>query len=70
MSEPEVVVRLTASEAAVLWEFLCRFVDSDRLVIEDQAEQQALCNLQCVFEKTDKVTWPPLAQARARLRHE
>ena len=50
MSSP-VTLRLTSDEALVLFEFLSRFSDDDRLKIEDQAEQRALWNLQCLLEE-------------------
>jgi hypothetical protein len=49
----EIHISLTADEAVVLFEFLRRFSDSDpsELTLIDQAEQRALWNLCCVFEK-------------------
>ncbi|MEM1355686.1 MAG: hypothetical protein AAGC44_12750 [Planctomycetota bacterium] len=44
-------IELTHDEALVVFDFLTRFSDTDQLQIEDQAEQRALRNLQCVFEK-------------------
>jgi hypothetical protein len=55
-------------EAVVLNEFLCRFSETDHLTIEDQAEQQALWNLQCLFEKVGIPERPSLDDARAVLR--
>ena len=46
----DVTVRLNANEALVLFEFLTRYSDEDRLEILDQAEQRALWNLQCSLE--------------------
>lgn len=70
MSESEVVIRVTVSEAVVLDEFLRRYSETDRLTIEDQAEQQALWNLQCLLEKSGNPGWPSLDHARAVLRGE
>lgn len=70
MPEPEIVIRLTLDEAAVLGEFLRRYSDTDLLAIEDQAEQQALWNLQCLFEKLPDRNFPSLDRARAALRGE
>jgi hypothetical protein len=50
MGEP-VRVALTGDEALVLFEFLARYVESDAIVIEDQAEQRALWNLLGLLEK-------------------
>ncbi|GIU50345.1 hypothetical protein TUM4438_35970 [Shewanella sairae] len=48
----QVELKLTEDEAWVLFEFVRRFSDSDKLDIEDQAEQRALWNLCCTFETT------------------
>ncbi len=42
---------ITHDEAIVLWNLLRRYSSEDVFVIEDQAEQRALWNLECVFEK-------------------
>ncbi len=68
--EREIVIRLTSEEAVVLDEFLRRFSDTDQLTIADQAEIQALWNLQCLFEKSWNPDWPSLEQARATVRGE
>src|SRR5437762_36113 len=68
MDDPEVVVRLTVPEAVVLDAMLRRYSETDRLDIADQAEQRALWNLQCVFEKLGDPSWPSLEEARAMLR--
>jgi hypothetical protein len=68
MPHPEVVIRLTVPEAVVLDAFLRRYSETDRLVIADQAEQRALWNLQCLFEKVGDPSWPSLEEARAALR--
>lgn len=71
----EVQITLTADEALVLFEFLSRYSDLEDLNIVDQAEQRALWNLCCIFEK--KLVTPfnmeyaqALSAARARLRDE
>jgi hypothetical protein len=71
----DVTVTLTADEAVVLFEFLQRFSTTDKLTIEDQAEERALWNLCCVFEKTLVVPFEAsyqeaLTAARDRLRDE
>jgi hypothetical protein len=71
----EVTINLTNDEALVLFEFLSRFSDKDRLSIKDQAEQRALWNLTCLFEKTlsepFSTEWPQIIEgARSRLRDE
>jgi len=45
-------LKLTEDEAWVLFEFVRRFSDTDRLSIEDQSEERALWNLCCTFEKS------------------
>ncbi|WP_127559257.1 hypothetical protein [Saccharospirillum alexandrii] len=71
----EVEIRLTKDEALVLFEFLSRFSNEDKLSIQDQAEARALWNLTCVFEKTlaepFSVDWNEIVErARDRLRDE
>jgi hypothetical protein len=71
----EVDIKLTKDEALVLFEFLSRFSDEDRLSIKDQAEQRALWNLTCLFEKAlvepFSENWPEIiSSARKRLRDE
>jgi hypothetical protein len=68
MAEKEVILRLTIPEAVVIDAFLRRFSETDRLAIEDPAEQQALWNLQCLFERAGDPAWPKLEEARAELR--
>jgi hypothetical protein len=72
---PDVQLTITADEAIVLFEFLQRFSNTDKLVIEDQAEERALWNLCCVFERNllapfDKEYSELLQEARDRLRDE
>lgn len=44
-------IEIGADEALVLFEFLQRFVESDSLTIEDQAEERVLWNLCGLLEK-------------------
>ena len=48
----DVQITLTEDEAWVLFEICRRFSSTDKLSIENQAEERALWNLHCVFEKT------------------
>lgn len=71
----DVQISLTADEAIVLFEFVRRYADLDKLTIVDQAEQRALWNLCCVFERGILAPlegdWADLLQqARDRLRDE
>lgn len=71
----EVNITLTEDEAWVLFELARGFSDSDQLNIEDQAEERALWNLCCIFEKTllqeSAVEYKEfIAQCRNRLRDE
>lgn len=68
-----ILLRLTVDEALVLFDFASRFSDTDRLEIVDQAEERALWNLCCRFER--QLVQPfqgdygeQLAAARDRLR--
>jgi hypothetical protein len=70
-----VQISLSADEAVVLFEFVRRYSDSDALTIVDQAEQRALWNLCCIFERgplsSIEGDWPDLVrEARDRLRDE
>jgi hypothetical protein len=49
--DEDISIKLSKAEALVLFEFLSRYSNEDKLIIEDQAEQRALWNLQCVLEK-------------------
>ena len=51
MSDEEVIIKFSKDEAIVLFEFLSRFSNKDKLDIEHQAEERALWNLTCSFEK-------------------
>lgn len=71
----EIEIKLTEDEAWVLYEFTRRYSDSDQLEIADQAEQRALWNLCCVFEKTlhheSNLEYKDhIAQCRERLKDE
>ena len=44
-------IEISKNEALVLFEFLSRYSETDVLSIEHKAEQQALYNLACAFEK-------------------
>ena len=73
MSQESVSITLTKDEALVLFEFLSRFSDTDRLSVDHQAEERALWNLACIFEKElsepfDKKYQEILSQARERLK--
>lgn len=63
----DVTITLTADEALVLFEFVRRFSDTDELVIKNAAEQQALWNLCCLFEKASLGPPEALHAAHARL---
>jgi hypothetical protein len=70
-----VLIPLTTDEALVLFELLQRFSNTDELTIEDQAEQRALWNLCCLFEKHLSIPLEGnyseiLRAARDRLRDE
>ena len=73
MENEKVKIELTKDEAIVLFEFLTRFSDHQKLNVEHQAEERALWNLQCLLEcelseifllDFDKI----LSQARDRLK--
>jgi hypothetical protein len=68
MADSEVTIRLTIPEAVVLDGLLGRYSETDCLTIEDQAEQRALWNLHCLFEREGDPSWPTLEEARAALR--
>lgn len=71
--EEKIVVELGKAEAIVLFEFLSRFSNKERLDIEDQAEARVLWDIQCglesilhepLVEDYDRV----LQEARAKVR--
>ena len=49
--DEKVAIKLTKSEALVLFEFLSRFSNHDKLEIQDQAEERVLWNMCCDLEK-------------------
>ena len=49
--EDDVQTELEGDEALVLFELLSRFSNDDKLVVEHQAEEQALLNLLSLLEK-------------------
>lgn len=51
MTSNPVKLRLDSDEAVVLFEFLSRYSDSDKLEIQDQAEQRVLWNVCVELEK-------------------
>lgn len=74
-NEDLVRIELTGDEALVLFDFLERFSESDKLVLEDQAEQRALWNLTCILEQALAQPFAAnygdlLSQARDRLRDD
>ena len=50
-SEEKVIIELTKSEALVLHDFLARACEDSALTLLDQAERQALWNLECLLEE-------------------
>lgn len=50
-SEERVEISLSQSEALVLFEFLSRFSESGRLVVDDQAEERVLWDVCCLLER-------------------
>ncbi len=52
MSDDDLSINLNRSEALVLFELLTRYSDSDRLEIEDQAEQRVLWDICCSLESS------------------
>lgn len=45
-------IKLTEDEPWVLFDFVHRFSDTEKLEIIDQAEERTLWNLCCILEKT------------------
>jgi hypothetical protein len=50
MSEHSISINLTPDEALVLFEFVWRYSEEDRLAVIDQAEQRVLWDLCCMLE--------------------
>ena len=73
MANDVVRVALSGDEALVLFEFLARFCEDERLAIVDQAEEHVLWDLLAVLERElaepfDPRYNPLLLEARARVR--
>ncbi len=75
MSEKKLEVELTAEEALVLFEFLSRFAEDEKLEIIDQAEKEVLMGILCSLES--KLAEPfasnykeLLEEARCKIRGE
>ncbi len=71
----DIEIRVTKDEALVLFDFLSRFSNDEKLTIQDQAEERALWNLTCIFEKAlaepFSKEWDSIIKAaRSRLRDE
>ncbi|MFN7140772.1 MAG: hypothetical protein ACK4UN_15655 [Limisphaerales bacterium] len=49
--EEEVVIPLSRAQALVLFEFLSRFSNDEKLEIQDQAEKRVLWNVYCDLER-------------------
>jgi hypothetical protein len=69
----KITIELSRDEAIVLFEWLARFNAQGGHAFEDQAEQRALWNLECLFESTlseplSESYATILAAARAKLR--
>ena len=68
MSDSTVTIRLTPEEAVVLDHILRRYSETEVFTIENRAEQQALWNLQCLFEKIGcRPDWPGIDESRSAL---
>ena len=50
-SDQKVVIELPAAHALVLFEFLSRFSDDNKLEIQDQAEERVLWDICCDLER-------------------
>ena len=62
---------MTPAEAAILDAILRRHSESDSLTIENVAERQCLCNIQCLLEKHgDRPLWPSIDAATSELSSE
>ena len=72
-NEDLVRIELTGDEALVLFDFLERFSESNKLELEDQAEQRVLWDLTCILERELAQPFAAnyvelLSQARDRVR--
>jgi len=73
MSDEKIKIELSPSEALVLFDFLSRFADHDRLEIVDQAEEKVLWDIHSDLESSLTAPLDPnylvlLAKARAVVR--
>ena len=70
--KPDVAtIDMTPAEAVLLDSILRRYSGSQKLTVENVAEQQCLWNLQCLLEKHgDQSTWPCIEDATAELTPE
>ena len=50
MSDDKFSISLSRSEALVLFDLLSRYSETDRIEIEDQAEQRVLWDVYCLLE--------------------
>ncbi len=63
MDDPKLAINLSRAEGVVLIEFLLRFRDDERLVIEHAAEEQLLFDLCAVVESQLPELFDPQWQA-------
>jgi len=56
MLEETVHIGISKARALVLYEFLSRFIEDKGLVIQDQAEERVLWDLQCDLESSHAAT--------------
>lgn len=73
MTSDPIKLQLDSDEALVLFEFLSRYSDSDKLEIQDQAEQRVLWNVCSELERLLTVQFAEsysqhLEDARAKIR--
>ncbi len=70
--KPDVArIDLKPSEAVLLDSILRRYLESNKLTVENAAEHQCLWNIQCLLEKHgDQPDWPCLKDAKAELSGE
>jgi hypothetical protein len=61
-------IEMTPSEAVVLDTILRRYSESDKLTVDNAAEQQCLWNVECLIERhSDRPKWPSHEDAIADL---
>lgn len=51
MSSHKITIQLTGDEALVLYAWLARFNQQDKICLEDQAEERILFDLEAMLEK-------------------